>query len=52
MKGLQPNFFGDAADIIAKIVPHAERQTIENEGHVADPKVLGKLLEQFFMGYR
>lgn len=50
MKGLQPNFFGYAADVIAKILPHAERQTIENEGHVADPKVLGKLLEQFFKG--
>lgn len=50
MQGLQPSFFGAAADAIAEAVPEAIRSTIENEGHVADPAVLGALLREFFLG--
>jgi pimeloyl-ACP methyl ester carboxylesterase len=37
-----------AADAIAAGIPHAERQTIEGQGHVADPKVIAAVLERFF----
>jgi pimeloyl-ACP methyl ester carboxylesterase len=38
----------DAADAIAASIPNAERQTIEGQGHVADPKVIAAVLERFF----
>ena len=50
MQGLQPNFFGAAADVIAEAIPGADRRTIENEGHVADPRVLAAVLREFFLG--
>lgn len=50
MQALQPNFFGAAADEIAGAVPGAVRRTIENEGHVAAPAVLGEVLRDFFLG--
>jgi pimeloyl-ACP methyl ester carboxylesterase len=37
-----------AADAIAASIPHAERLTIEGQGHVVDPKALGPVLEAFF----
>lgn len=48
MQGLQPNFFRYAADAIADALPNAQRDTIENQGHRADPKELGKMLKEFF----
>jgi pimeloyl-ACP methyl ester carboxylesterase len=39
---------GPAADAIAASIPHAERQTFEGQGHVADPKAIAPLLERFF----
>ncbi len=48
MQGLQPNFFGAAADAIAGAIPGAVRRTVENEGHVADPQVLAAVLREFF----
>lgn len=48
MQGLQPNFFGFAADAIATLIPGAVRQTIESEGHIANPEILGSMLERFF----
>jgi pimeloyl-ACP methyl ester carboxylesterase len=39
-----------AADAIAATVPAAARQTIEGQGHVADPKALVPVLERFFAG--
>lgn len=48
MQGLQPNFFGTAADAIAAVIPGAVRRTIHSEGHVADPQVLGEALREFF----
>ncbi|WP_020671037.1 alpha/beta fold hydrolase [Amycolatopsis nigrescens] len=46
--GLQPGFFDAAADAIAAALPTAERRIIEGQTHVADPKVLAGVLEQFF----
>jgi len=37
-----------AADAIAASMPRAERETIEGETHVADPKVVARVLERFF----
>lgn len=48
MGGLQPGFFDAAADAIAAAVPKAERRIVEGQTHVADPKVLAGVLEQFF----
>jgi hypothetical protein len=42
------NFFHDAGNAVAAAVPHAERRTIEIQGHVADPKVLAPILKGFF----
>jgi pimeloyl-ACP methyl ester carboxylesterase len=48
MGGLPADFFEQAADAIAASVPRAERQTIEGQGHVADPKAVVPVLERFF----
>jgi hypothetical protein len=48
MGGLPPDFFTRAADAVAASIPHAERQTIEGQGHVADPQALAPVLERFF----
>jgi pimeloyl-ACP methyl ester carboxylesterase len=37
-----------AADAIAASIQHAQRQTFEGQGHVADPKAIAPLLERFF----
>lgn len=37
-----------AADAIAAGIPRAERQIIEGQGHVADPKAVAPVLERFF----
>jgi hypothetical protein len=39
-----------AADAIVASIPNAERQVIEGQGHVVDPKVLAAVLEDFFEG--
>jgi hypothetical protein len=44
------DFFGKAADAIVASIPYAERQTIEGQTHMVDPKVLGPVLERFFTG--
>jgi hypothetical protein len=43
VKALDP-----AAEAIAASIPHAERLTIEGQGHVVDPKELAAVLEAFF----
>jgi pimeloyl-ACP methyl ester carboxylesterase len=43
VKALDP-----AAEAIAASIPHAERLTIEGQGHVVDPKTLAAVLEAFF----
>jgi hypothetical protein len=40
--------FERAADAITANMPHARRLTVENQEHVADPKVLAPMLERFF----
>ena len=50
MAGLPVDFFGAAADAAAAALPNARRETLEVEGHVADPAVLGPLLSTFFAG--
>jgi pimeloyl-ACP methyl ester carboxylesterase len=42
------DFFGKAADAIAASIPQAERQTIEGQTHMVDPKALAPVLERFF----
>jgi pimeloyl-ACP methyl ester carboxylesterase len=37
-----------AADAIAGSILHAERQTFEGQSHVADPKAVASVLQQFF----
>jgi len=38
----------EAADAIVASIPRARRQTIEGQGHVADPKAVALVLEEFF----
>jgi pimeloyl-ACP methyl ester carboxylesterase len=38
----------EAADAMAASIPRAERQIIEGQGHVVDPKALAPVLERFF----
>jgi pimeloyl-ACP methyl ester carboxylesterase len=44
------DFFGRAADAIAASIPNAQRQVIEGQTHMVDPKVLAPALERFFAG--
>jgi pimeloyl-ACP methyl ester carboxylesterase len=44
------DFFARAADAIAASIPRAQRQTIQGQTHMADPKVLAPVLERFFTG--
>ena len=37
-----------AADAIAACIPHAQRHTFAGQSHVADPKAVAPILEQFF----
>lgn len=38
----------DAADVIAASLQHADRVTLEGQGHVADPEAVVPVLERFF----
>jgi pimeloyl-ACP methyl ester carboxylesterase len=42
------DFYEPAADAIAASIPQAERLTIEDQSHVADPKAVASVLERFF----
>jgi pimeloyl-ACP methyl ester carboxylesterase len=42
------DFFDRAADAIAASIPNAERQTVEGQTHMVDPKALAPVLERFF----
>ena len=50
MAGLPVDFFGEAADAAADALPDARRVTLAVEGHVADPRALGRILSEFFAG--
>lgn len=41
-------FFEQAADAITASMPQAERQIIEGQPHVVDPKAFAPVLERFF----
>jgi len=47
MGGIPADFFSAAADAIVAAIPRAERVTLERQGHVADPVVLGSALARF-----
>ena len=42
------DFFDKAADAIAASIPNAERQSIEGQTHMIDPKALAPVLARFF----
>jgi pimeloyl-ACP methyl ester carboxylesterase len=42
------DFFDQAADAIAESIPQAERQTLEGQTHMVDPKALAPVLARFF----
>ncbi|MBP2324415.1 pimeloyl-ACP methyl ester carboxylesterase [Kibdelosporangium banguiense] len=42
------DFFALAAEAIAAGIPHAQRETIEGQTHMVDPKVLAPVLTRFF----
>lgn len=46
--GLPVDFFGQAADAAAALLPSSQRVTVEVAGHVADPVVLGPVLTAFY----
>ncbi|AKU19288.1 alpha/beta fold hydrolase [Luteipulveratus mongoliensis] len=48
MAGLGASFFDDATTAIVDAVPHAERATIPQQGHVADPRAVTPVLREFF----
>ena len=47
MGGMPSDFFHQAANAIAASIPHAQRQRIEGQSHVADPKTVAAVLERF-----
>lgn len=48
LTGGADEFFERAADAIAGALPRAERQTLEGQSHVADPKLVSSALAAFF----
>lgn len=47
--GLQPGYFDDAADAIARRVPRAERRVLAGQTHVPDPEAVTEMLERFLL---
>ena len=39
-----------AADAIAENIPNVERETLEGQGHMVDPKALAPVLKRFLEG--
>lgn len=48
MAGLPRDFLTRAADAITATVPGAQRRTIKGQSHVADPRAVASILEDFF----
>jgi pimeloyl-ACP methyl ester carboxylesterase len=46
--GASPAWLHHAAEALAKVLPHASRQTLEGQTHMVDPKVLAPVLIEFF----
>ncbi len=40
----------NAVAAVTELLPHAERRTLDGQGHSAPPEVLGPVLEAFFLG--
>jgi pimeloyl-ACP methyl ester carboxylesterase len=45
-----PSYLYEAAEALARAMPHATWKTLEGLTHVADPKVLAPVLREFFAG--
>ena len=45
-----PAFMHEAAETLAKAMPHAERKTLEGQTHMVSPEALTPVLEEFFKG--
>jgi pimeloyl-ACP methyl ester carboxylesterase len=46
--GASFGFMGETADALAKLIPNAQRRTLDGQRHDADPAVLAASLKQFF----
>jgi pimeloyl-ACP methyl ester carboxylesterase len=46
--GASFGFMGETADALAKLIPNAQRRTLEGQRHDVDPAVLAAALKQFF----
>jgi pimeloyl-ACP methyl ester carboxylesterase len=47
--GNSPGFMHQAADDLAKILPNAQRRTLQEQTHAYAPEVLAPVLEEFFL---
>lgn len=52
MQELSPSFFDLAADALAARLPNAERDTLENQGHIPSASALAQRLTRFCEGSR
>jgi pimeloyl-ACP methyl ester carboxylesterase len=43
-----PAFFHEAAETLAKAMPHSERKTLEGQTHMVSPEALAPVLQEFF----
>ncbi|GAB2984020.1 hypothetical protein [Actinotalea caeni] len=48
--GLPSDYFDRAADVLADLLPHARRRTLDGPDRVVDPHILVPLLLRFFSG--
>jgi pimeloyl-ACP methyl ester carboxylesterase len=48
LTGGRDDFFERAADALAAALPHAQRQILEGQSHVADAKLVSSVLAEFF----
>ncbi len=46
--GASDAWIRNAADALAKVLPHASRQTLEGQTHMVDPTVLAPVIIEFF----
>ncbi|HEY7093654.1 MAG TPA: alpha/beta hydrolase [Ktedonobacterales bacterium] len=46
--GASPDWMGHAADALAKVLPHASRQTLAGQTHMVDPNTLAPVLSAFY----
>jgi pimeloyl-ACP methyl ester carboxylesterase len=46
--GASFGFMAETADALARLIPNAERATLEGQAHNVDPAALAPVLERFF----